>query len=83
VGVSGGRGVWLAVEFDTSFVILHDLKKKQIPLCAPRQPKCGGTEKAQDSLRDDNHIESKIKDNINGKVKPGRLKNRRPLQIQN
>ena len=83
MGVSGGRGVWLAAEFDTSFVILHDFKKKQLPLFAPRPPKCGGKEKAQDSVRDDNHIESKIKDNINGKLKPARLKNRRPLQIQN
>jgi len=28
-------------------------RKKQIPLCAPRPPKCGGKEKARDSVRDD------------------------------
>ena len=71
------------VEAKTYSERLAVVPRKQVPLYAPRPPKCGGKEKAQDSLRDDNHIESKIKDNINGKVKPGRLKNRRPLQIQN
>src|ERR1700733_5445380 len=28
-------------------------REEQIPLCIPRPPKCGGKEKAQDSVRDD------------------------------
>src|SRR5580658_11118968 len=28
-------------------------RRKQIPLCVPRPPKCGGNEKARDPVRDD------------------------------
>jgi hypothetical protein len=30
--------------------------KKQLPLCAPRPPKCGGQEKARDFVRDDTYL---------------------------
>jgi len=31
-------------------------RRKQIPLCVPRPPNCGGKEKARDSVRDDTRI---------------------------
>jgi len=33
-------------------------RRKQIPLCIPRPPNCGGKEKARDSVRDDSRIAS-------------------------
>ena len=35
------------------------LREKQIPLCVPRPPNCGGPEKARDSVRDDTRLEGR------------------------
>jgi len=34
-------------------LVVRRLRQKQILLCVPRPPDCGGTEKARDSVRDD------------------------------
>jgi hypothetical protein len=62
------------------------LRGKQIPLCVPRPPKCGGEEKARDFVRDDSHfknrVENRVKRNVKPNVKDVRLKSRRSLPIQ-
>src|SRR5271163_1705426 len=35
-------------------------RRKQIPLCVPRPPNCGGKEKARDSVRDDTRLSPSI-----------------------